>query len=66
MFHWVTGYLVAALARGIFVTGSSFRVGGAQQGRGGEVILLFKGFLLVLAKFRFGGEIGRWAVVLWS
>ena len=54
------------MARGIFVTGSSFRVGGAQQGRGGGVILLFKGFLLVLAKFRFGGEIGRWAIVLWS
>ena len=52
------------MARGIFVTGSGFRVGGAQQGGGG--ILLFKGFLLALAKFRFGGEIGRWAIVLWS
>ena len=53
------------MARGIFVTGSSFRVGGAQQGRGGES-LLFKGVLLLFAKFRFGGEIGRWAIVLWS
>ena len=60
MFHWVTGYLVAAMARGIFVTGSSFRVGGAQQGRGGWGNSAFQGFSARLGKVSFWR--GDWAL----
>ena len=50
----------SAVGCGISWTSSSFRVG--ERGEGKVLSLFFGAFLLVLAKFFFGG--GSWAIIL--
>ena len=62
LLNFVSGF--SAMARGLFGTGSSFRVGWRTVG---GLDLCFSGFFRwYWQRFHFGGGAGRWAIVLWG